>query len=94
LSAVPPCPLPVAEPAHPHQPEVTHTMPAHDPCHDDPGTAESCPGCGATTSVPRTTGTPQTIHTWSCTSCGLNWVISGVNPHPRPTHHADPSAAA
>ncbi|MGH3831961.1 MAG: hypothetical protein ACRDRS_16185, partial [Pseudonocardiaceae bacterium] len=90
-SAVPPCPLPVAEPAHPHQPEGTHTMPAHDSCHDDP---ESCPGCGATTSAPRTTGTAPTIHTWSSTTCGLNWVISLVNPHLRPAHHADSPAAA
>ncbi|MGH3722028.1 MAG: hypothetical protein ACRDRI_24935 [Pseudonocardiaceae bacterium] len=69
-------------------------MPAHDPCHDDSGTAESCPGCGATTGVLRTTGTAPTIQTWSCTTCGLNWVISMVNPHLRPAHHADWAAAA
>ncbi|MGH3709269.1 MAG: hypothetical protein ACRDRQ_14455 [Pseudonocardiaceae bacterium] len=64
-------------------------MPAHDPCHDDPGTAESCPGCGTTTGVLRTTGTTPTIQTWSCTTCGLNWVISAINPHLRPAHLAD-----
>ncbi len=69
-------------------------MPAHDPWRDAPDTAGSCPGCGATTGVLRTTGTAPTIPTWSCTTCGLNWVISLVNPHLRPTHHADPSAAA
>ncbi|MGH3709869.1 MAG: hypothetical protein ACRDRU_08160 [Pseudonocardiaceae bacterium] len=68
-------------------------MPTHDPCHDDPDTAESCPGCGATTGVLRTTGTAPTIQTWSCTTCGLNWVISLVNPHLRPAHHADWAAA-
>ncbi|MGH3852533.1 MAG: hypothetical protein ACRDR6_03355 [Pseudonocardiaceae bacterium] len=69
-------------------------MPTHDPCHDDPGTAESCPGCEATTGVLRTTGTAPTIQTWSCTTCGLNWVISAVNPHLCPAHLADLAAAA
>ncbi|MGH3833533.1 MAG: hypothetical protein ACRDRS_24375 [Pseudonocardiaceae bacterium] len=68
-------------------------MPAQDPCREDPGTAESCPGCGATTGVLRTTGTAPTIQTWSCTTCGLNWVISMVNPHLRSTHLADLAAA-
>ncbi len=67
-------------------------MPACDPCRDAPGTAESRPGCGATTGVLRTTGTTPTIRTWSCTTCGLNWVISVVNPHLRPTHLADLAA--
>ncbi|MGH3771417.1 MAG: hypothetical protein ACRDRW_08495 [Pseudonocardiaceae bacterium] len=68
-------------------------MPAQDPCQDVHDTAESCPGCGATTGVLRTTGTAPPIHTWSCMTCGLNWVISAVNPHPRPTHLADLAAA-
>ncbi|MGH3721459.1 MAG: hypothetical protein ACRDRI_21945 [Pseudonocardiaceae bacterium] len=68
-------------------------MPAQDPCRDEPGMPESCPGCGATTGVLRTTGTAPTIQTWSCTTCGLNWVISVVNPHLRPAHLADPAAA-
>ncbi|MGH3717640.1 MAG: hypothetical protein ACRDRI_02165 [Pseudonocardiaceae bacterium] len=68
-------------------------MPAQDPCLDVHDTAESCPGCGTTTGVLRTTGTTPTIRTWSCTTCGLNWVISTVNPHLRPTHLADPAAA-
>jgi len=59
-------------------------MLAYDPCHDAPGTDESCPGCEATTGVLRTTGTAPTIHTWSCTTCSLNWVISAVNPRRRP----------
>ncbi|MBV8539002.1 MAG: hypothetical protein JO063_08055 [Pseudonocardiales bacterium] len=66
-------------------------MPAQETCRDDPGTAESCPGCGAITGVLRATGTAPTIHTWSC---GLNWVISVVNPHLRPAHLADLAAAA
>jgi len=69
-------------------------MPAQDPCRDAPGTAESCPGCGAITGVLRTTGIAPTIQTWSCTTCGLNWVISVVNPHLRPAHLADLTAAA
>ncbi|MBV8543049.1 MAG: hypothetical protein JO364_13825 [Pseudonocardiales bacterium] len=68
-------------------------MPAQDPCRDDHGTAESCPGCGATTGVLRTTGTAPTIRTWSCTTYGLNWMISAVNPHLRPAHLADLAAA-
>ena len=72
---------------------ILHLMPAQDPCRDAHGMAESCPGCGATTGVLRTTGTAPTIQTWSCTTCGLNWVISAVNPHLRPTHLADLAAA-
>lgn len=69
-------------------------MPAHDPCRDDYGTDESCPACGATTGVLRTTGTARSIQTWSCTMCGLNWVLSVVNPHLRPAHLAGLAAAA
>ncbi|MGH3810484.1 MAG: hypothetical protein ACRDRU_28460 [Pseudonocardiaceae bacterium] len=68
-------------------------MPTQDPCRDDPGTAESCPGCGATTGVLRTTGATPTIQTWSCTTCGLNWVLSVVNPHLRSAHLAGLAAA-
>ncbi|MGH3833606.1 MAG: hypothetical protein ACRDRS_24745, partial [Pseudonocardiaceae bacterium] len=68
-------------------------MPTHDPCLDVHDTAESCPGCGATTGVLRTTGTAPTIQTWSCTTCGLNWVISLINPHLRPAHLVDLAAA-
>ncbi|MGH3833898.1 MAG: hypothetical protein ACRDRS_26240, partial [Pseudonocardiaceae bacterium] len=33
------------------------------------------------------------IQTWSCTTCGLNWVISLINPHLRPAHLVDLAAA-
>ncbi|MGH3771295.1 MAG: hypothetical protein ACRDRW_07865 [Pseudonocardiaceae bacterium] len=68
-------------------------MPDHNPCPDTHGTAESCPGCAATTGVRRTTGTAPYVQAWSCVACGMDWAITVVNPHLRPAHPADLATA-
>jgi len=45
-----------------------------------PTEADTCPGCGATHSVQRITGTPPTVDAAMCTACGLHWATTVVNP--------------
>jgi hypothetical protein len=45
-----------------------------------PTEADTCPGCGATHSVQRITGTSPTVDAAMCTACGLHWATTVVNP--------------
>ncbi|MGH3769190.1 MAG: hypothetical protein ACRDS0_17485 [Pseudonocardiaceae bacterium] len=49
---------------------------------------EPCPGCGATSGVQPQPAPPK-VQAWTCTKCGLEWVITWVNPHLRPVYPAD-----
>ena len=45
-----------------------------------PTQADTCPGCGATHSVQRITGTSPTVDVAMCTACGLHWATTTVTP--------------
>ena len=45
-----------------------------------PTEADTCPGCGATHSVQRITGTSPTVDVAMCTACGWHWATTVVNP--------------
>jgi hypothetical protein len=48
----------------------------------------ACPGCGATSSVQPQPAPPK-VQAWTCMACGMEWAITCVNPHLRPTYLAD-----
>ncbi|MGH4008505.1 MAG: hypothetical protein ACRDTH_10190 [Pseudonocardiaceae bacterium] len=57
-----------------------------------PQEAEACPGCGDTTGVQPTTGTPPRVQAWSCTECDTRWAITAVRPQ-QPAYFGDLCAA-
>jgi hypothetical protein len=54
---------------------------------------EACPYCGETHGVQPMSAPPK-IAAWSCSACGLDWMITMVNPHLRSAYTVDLTAAA
>jgi ribosomal protein L37AE/L43A len=53
---------------------------------------EACPYCGETHGVQPMPAPPK-LAAWSCSACGLDWMITVVNPHLRSAYTVHLAAA-